>query len=235
MSTFQRSAFAPQESRERAYFRSMYANACDRLKTACLQSGWKKVRIRQVQRTRSSSVQDQHSSLPSLHHPKRAPSQRPPSPYAPFHFNIIIAIMSLVDSAPPPLSPSTLDISRPKLKQLARWIRDDLDILVAREGPDVLRPDDLLTLHDLFLTLRRSTTITALDLCATGIHKAVKDIAGIATRWPRRLCDDCDTIITIWQSRFGPLEELHPFLYGRCGRLKGLASASEYGREVSLE
>ncbi|KAJ4308387.1 hypothetical protein N0V94_009375 [Neodidymelliopsis sp. IMI 364377] len=78
-----------------------------------------------------------------------------------------------------PASPPAANISRYKLKQLAHWIRDELDILVARNGPDVLRPDDVLTLHELFVTLRHSTTITALDLRATGIHKAVKDIAGI--------------------------------------------------------
>ncbi|KAJ4376557.1 hypothetical protein N0V86_006670 [Didymella sp. IMI 355093] len=136
---------------------------------------------------------------------------------------------------PAPTTPVTPDVSRHKLKQLAHWIRDDLDILVAREGPDILRPDDVLALHELFVALRQSTSITALDLRATGIHKAVKDIAGIATRWPRRLCDDCDKIITIWQSRFGRFEELHPFLYGRGGRLEGIASVGEYNNEVLLK
>lgn len=131
-------------------------------------------------------------------------------------------------------TPPAPDISRYKLKQLAHWIRDDLDILVAREGPDVLRPDDVLTLHELFVVLRQATTITALDLRATGIHKAVKDIAGIATRWPGRLCDDCDKIVTIWTSKFGRFDELHPFLYGRGGRLEGIASVTEYTREVRL-
>ena len=128
----------------------------------------------------------------------------------------------------------TPDISRSKLKKLALWIRDDLDILVAREGSDILRPDDVLTLHELLVALRQSTTITALDLRATGIHKAVKEIAGIATRWPGRLCDDCDKIISVWTSKFGPFDELRPFLYGRGGRLEGIASVSGYTREVRL-
>lgn len=131
-----------------------------------------------------------------------------------------------------PPTPPASDISRSKLKHIAHWIRDDLDILVAREGPNILRPDDVLILHDLFVALRRSTTITALDLRASGIHKAVKDIAGTATRWPGRLCDECDKIITTWISRFGRFDDLHPFLYGRGGRLEGIASVSEYTREV---
>lgn len=134
-----------------------------------------------------------------------------------------------------PVTPSALDITRYKLKQLAHWIRDDLDLLVARDGPDILRPDDVLTLHELFVTLRHSTTITALDLRATGIHKAVKDVAGIATRWPGRLCDDCDKIITVWTNKFGRFDELHPFLYGRGGRLEGITSMTEYSREVRQE
>lgn len=126
------------------------------------------------------------------------------------------------------MTPPITDISRYRLKQATHWIRDDLDILVAREGPDILRPDDVLTLHELFVALRHSNTITALDLRATGIHRAVKVIAGIATRWPSRLCDDCDKIVSIWQSRFGRFEDLYPFLYGRSGRLEGIASPSEH-------
>lgn len=129
-----------------------------------------------------------------------------------------------------PDTPGT-DISRTRLKQLAAWIRDDLDLMVAREGPDVLRPDDVLVLHEAFIALSRSE-ITILDLRATGIHRAVQDIAGVATRWPGRLCDDCDRIISTWTARFGPLVDLHPFLYGRGGRLEGIASASEYSKEV---
>ncbi|KAJ8110078.1 hypothetical protein OPT61_g6984 [Boeremia exigua] len=136
---------------------------------------------------------------------------------------------------PPPLTSPAPDVSRSKLKQMTRWIRDGLDVLVAREGPDSLRPDDVLALHELFVALRQSTTITASDLRATGIHKAVKDIAGIATRWPSRLCDDCDKIITVWTKRFGPLEGLHPFLFGRGGRLEGISTIAETDREALLK
>jgi hypothetical protein len=125
-----------------------------------------------------------------------------------------------------------MDLSRTRLKKLARWIRDDLDLLVAREGPHVLRPDDVLLLHETFLALRDATFITCNDLRATGVHRAIQDIAGVATRWPSRLCDDCDEIIARWTADFGPFSELHPFLYGRGGRLEGIASAHEQGREV---
>ncbi|KAH7066617.1 hypothetical protein BKA63DRAFT_582788 [Paraphoma chrysanthemicola] len=130
-----------------------------------------------------------------------------------------------------PSTPPAVDLSRSRLKALAKWVRDDLDVLVAREGPDVLRPDDVLTLHEIFIALRQSSNITALDLRATGIHRAVQDVAGVATRWPGRLCDDCDKIIALWQAKFGPFNQLRPFLYGRGGRLEGIASVTEYSRE----
>jgi hypothetical protein len=133
-----------------------------------------------------------------------------------------------------PSTPPAAKLSRTRLKALATWVRDELDLLVAREGPNILQPDDVLLLHETFIALRHAADITALDLRATGIHRVVQDIAGVATRWPGRLCDDCDKIILIWTTRFGPLGELRPFLYGRGGRLEGIASVHEDSREVSL-
>ena len=133
-------------------------------------------------------------------------------------------------TATPPINP---DLSRNRLKKITKWIRDELDLLVACEGPDVLRPDDVLTLHETFIALRHAQNITVSDLRATGIHKAVQDVAGVATRWPGRLCDDCDRIVDIWTSKFGSFRDIHPFLYGRGGRLEGIASINEHSREVS--
>lgn len=133
-----------------------------------------------------------------------------------------------------PATPPVQGITRPRLRQIAHWIRDELDPIIAREGPEHLRADDVLILHDIFQALRSSTMITALDLRATGIHRAVMDVSGMATRWPGRLCDDCDKIIGIWTAKFGRLEDLHPFLYGRGGRLEGIATAEDSTKQVSL-
>lgn len=132
-----------------------------------------------------------------------------------------------------PTTAQTTELSRPKLKRLAVWIRDELDPLVAREGPDILRPDDVLALREALVALSQAPGLTALDLRATGIHRAVQDIAGVATRWPGGLCDDCDKILSLWTIKFGPFSQLRPFLYGRGGRLEGIANANEYSREVS--
>lgn len=133
-----------------------------------------------------------------------------------------------------PAIPRAGNLSRSILKELTGWIRDEVDVLVARDGPNILRPDDALTLHEIFIALRQAENISVSDLRATGIHKAVQDIAGLATRWPGRLCDDCDEIISAWTKKFGPLHHLHPFLYGRGGRLEGIATVSDHSREVRL-
>jgi hypothetical protein len=125
-------------------------------------------------------------------------------------------------------------LSRTRLKEVAAWIRDDLDLLVARSGPDSLNPDDVLVLHDMFVALRNSTTVTAMDLRATGIHKAVELIAGVATRWPAQLCDECDKIISIWTSKFGTFSDIHPFLHGRGGRLEGIGNSTEFSNQVKI-
>jgi hypothetical protein len=130
-------------------------------------------------------------------------------------------------------SPTNSGFSRHKLKEITKWIRDELDLRVAREGPDVLQPDDVVTLHETFVALQHAKNITFSDLRSSGIHKAIQDIAGIATRWPGRLCDDCDKIIDIWSAKFGPFNAIHPFLYGRGGRLEGIASVHEQSREAS--
>jgi hypothetical protein len=131
-------------------------------------------------------------------------------------------------------TPPAAELTRLRLRHVAAWIRDELDPVIAREGPEILRADDVLTLHEVFYSLRVSHTITALDLRATGIHRAVMEVAGKATRWPGRLADDCDRIIIVWKRKFGPLQDLRPFICGRAGRLEGVASATEFSKAVRL-
>jgi hypothetical protein len=125
-------------------------------------------------------------------------------------------------------------LSRSRLRQIGLWIRDELDVYIARDGPQYLRPDDVITLHDFFQALRTSSSITVSDLRASGIHNAIVELSGKATRWPKRLVDECDKIISIWTTTFGPLQDIHPFLYGRGGRLEGIASVGEYSKQVGV-
>jgi len=118
------------------------------------------------------------------------------------------------------------DLSRPRL-QLAAWIRDTLDPLIAREGPDIMHPDDVLTLHELFVALQHSPDISATTLRATRIHRAVMEVAGKATRRPGRLADECDKVLWIARST--------PALYCRGGRLETVAGVGDVTRAVSFK
>ncbi|KAF2202480.1 hypothetical protein GQ43DRAFT_310365 [Delitschia confertaspora ATCC 74209] len=126
-------------------------------------------------------------------------------------------------------------VTRARLRELASWIRDELDLTVAREGPDIMHADDVLLLHDLFETLLTSPIITVNTLRATGIHRAVMFVCGKATRWPSKLIDQCDLIVEAWTEKFGPLKSIRPFLYGRGGRLEGIARPSDKSRTALLK
>ncbi|THW39345.1 hypothetical protein D6D25_04851, partial [Aureobasidium pullulans] len=80
------------------------------------------------------------------------------------------------------------------LRGRASWIRDELDPVVAREGPDTLRPDTVVILFKFFEQLRTSY-LTLEYIRDSRIHLALIDIAGRATRWPVKLIDEAEEII----------------------------------------
>ena len=120
-----------------------------------------------------------------------------------------------------------------QLHEYAAWIRDDLDPAIAREGPEIMAPDDVITLHELFLELQRCTpSVTALKY--SRIHYAIMDISGKATRWPSKLADECDSIIRAWERVYGSLNQIRSQLYGPGGRLWRICAQRDLTREVDL-
>ncbi|KAL9094985.1 MAG: hypothetical protein Q9165_002587 [Trypethelium subeluteriae] len=102
-----------------------------------------------------------------------------------------------------------------ELKYMARWIRDELDPQVAREGPQALKPDDVLRLHDAFTAFALNPSTIGISLPVlrySRIHRAIQIIARKATRWPGRLIDLCDDIIVIWEQLWGPLNDVQLIL-----------------------
>lgn len=92
---------------------------------------------------------------------------------------------SRVSNEPPAiLSPSDL-------RETAAWIRDVLDPLVAREGPNELHPDDVLSLHTILLSLQK-WTVTRWTLRYSRIGLAILEICGKCTRWPAKLAEEAD-------------------------------------------
>lgn len=119
------------------------------------------------------------------------------------------------------------------LRTRARWIRDELDPIVARDGPDIMHPDDVLDLDEFFRHLQ-VCSIALQTVRYSRIHLAVLEIAGRATRWPHRLINRCDVLIEKWEDQFGKLEELGTPLYEVGGRLHGVAKQEDLSRERLL-
>ena len=116
------------------------------------------------------------------------------------------------------------------LRKQARWIRDDLDPQVARDGPDTLHSDDVLDLDE-FLRGLLGARIGIEDIRYSRIHLAVGAIAGRATRWPARLVPRCDALKEAWETQFGPLKQIGTLLYEPGGRLHGICVADDLSRE----
>ncbi|KAI5275193.1 hypothetical protein E4T47_01716 [Aureobasidium subglaciale] len=126
---------------------------------------------------------------------------------------------------------SILDVTY--LKGRVSWIRDELDPLVARDGPDTLRPDTVIVLFKFFEQLR--TSLPSLEsVRESRIHLALIDIARRATRWPVRLIEEAEEIIHKWESEWGPLSHIKVNLYDTGGRLHGISTPEDVQREVLL-
>lgn len=119
------------------------------------------------------------------------------------------------------------------LKQQVRWIRDDLDPLVSRDGPDVLHPDDVLTIHGMVEELQENPLPIEI-IRETRIHHALLEIAGRATRWPHKLIDKVDELVEEWQAKFGPLHKIGIALYEPGGRLHGISTLEDTDKDKLL-
>ena len=123
-------------------------------------------------------------------------------------------------------------LSMNALRQSASWIRDVLDPLVSREGPQSLSPNDVLTLHSLLLDLQTEPVSTHV-LRNSRIYLAVLEICGKATRWPGRLIDEADEVLEAWEDSMGPVKNIRTPLYEKGGRLYGICEPQHTEREVS--
>jgi hypothetical protein len=119
------------------------------------------------------------------------------------------------------------------LKGRVSWIRDDLDPLVARDGPNTLGPDTVVILFKFFEQLRTSY-LSLETIRDSRIHLALIDIARRATRWPCRLIDEAEEIILKWESEWGPLSSIRVNLYDTSGRLHGVSTPEDVQRELLL-
>lgn len=121
-------------------------------------------------------------------------------------------------------------INREYLRNRARWIRDELDPVIARQGPDSLHADNVITLFTFFEELRAST-IPLDTIRYSRMQYALLEIVGRATRWPAKLIDCATEIVKSWESLHGPLSELRAPLFDPGGRLHGISSPEDVEKE----
>lgn len=119
------------------------------------------------------------------------------------------------------------------LLRQSRWIRDDLDLQVARDGPDALHSNDILTLDE-FLRRLLTSNIDLGDIRLSRIHLAIEAIAGKATRWPVKLIDKAEVLRDKWEKQYGSLKNLTVPLYESGGRLYGIARPEDVTNEKLL-
>ena len=119
------------------------------------------------------------------------------------------------------------------LKGRVSWIRDELDPLVARDGPQTLQPDTVIILFKFFEQLRTSY-LSLENIRDSRIHLALVDVARRATRWPCRLIDEAEEIILKWESEWGSLSNIRVNLYDTGGRLHGVSTPEDVQRELLL-
>ncbi|CAD0095890.1 unnamed protein product [Aureobasidium vineae] len=126
---------------------------------------------------------------------------------------------------------SVLDLNY--LKGRVSWIRDELDPLVARDGPNTLRPDTVIVLFRFFEQLRTSY-LNLETIRDSRVHLALIEISRRATRWPVRLIEEAEEIIFKWESEWGPLSSIKVNLYDTGGRLHGISTPEDIQREALL-
>ena len=127
----------------------------------------------------------------------------------------------------------TIVLNRDYIHGRTHWIRDELDPLVAQQGPHSLTADTVTTLLNFLDQLRRAS-LSAQTLRSSRIHFALLEISGRGTRWPAELIDQVDDLLRDWTDMYGPLLELRPLLYEQGGRLYGISTPEDVEREKLL-
>lgn len=125
-------------------------------------------------------------------------------------------------------------LSQGALRVNARYIRDALGPLVAREGAEVLCPNTTAELLA-FLGDLPSTVMTIDMLQYSRIEKAMMEICGPGTRWPPDMIKMAEDAMDRWEGSLGPLKRIGRDPWGPGGRLEGVTKVSHIPQAVQTE
>ncbi|KAF2148526.1 hypothetical protein K461DRAFT_248039, partial [Myriangium duriaei CBS 260.36] len=123
------------------------------------------------------------------------------------------------------------DLEPETLRKQARWIRDELDPMVSRHGPNSLKPDQVVMVFK-FLELLRRSRVSIEHIRYSRLHMAISCISNTATRWPRLVIDEADKLLENWTTRYGDIREIGIVLYEEGGRLFGVCAPHDISKEV---
>ncbi|GAM91600.1 hypothetical protein ANO11243_096520 [Dothideomycetidae sp. 11243] len=117
------------------------------------------------------------------------------------------------------------------LQKQAKWIRDELELMIASDGPDSLKPDQVVKVFKSLETLRRAR-IPVEHLRSSRIHLAVSCISSSASRWPNSVVQEADKLLEMWTAKHGTLNDIGLLLYEEGGRLHGVCGPNDLSKEV---
>ncbi|KAI9668584.1 MAG: hypothetical protein M1831_001023 [Alyxoria varia] len=119
-----------------------------------------------------------------------------------------------------------------ELGEKAEWIRDYLHPKIKTGGSTAVDADSILDLQSLLLKIPADSSIKLETLRRTRLHKAIQLIASNKPPWQHKIVELCEQIIAKWAAQFGPLDRIHPDVFGYRGRLWGICKADELNYEA---
>jgi hypothetical protein len=117
------------------------------------------------------------------------------------------------------------------LRAIASRIRDDLDPVIAREGPHALDANKALAINAVLMGLHLHQ-ISLYTIRCSRIHMAIETIRGKATRWPSALADQADSVLEMMDRSYGPMRLVRPLIFEEGGRLHNICLPSDITQRV---
>ena len=88
-----------------------------------------------------------------------------------------------------------------------------------------------------FMAFLDRASIDVQNLLFSRVHFALHEISATGSRWPLKIVLRAESLLELWEAKFGPLKEIRADLWGAGGRLEGLAklrdSSTAWNSQVS--